>query len=306
MLTKATIQREFTGKISEWPVPTPAFARDPVFDPEGRIYFAVRDGDKIARFDTVTKSFKEWALPVGMRPLSPVVTRDGKLVFGGGGNNAIGELDPNTGKVKTYPIPSQGAYPYTLAIDAADNIWFVERKLGQIAKLDRSSGMITEYPVGASPYALLVDAAGSVWVSRMDADSITKFNPKTGQISNVFMGVGAMPRRLCIAPDGSLWVTLYGLGRLARVDTASLKILKEYDLPGGPNAGPYAINADSRGRIWVSEIQTDSLVVLSPATSLMQVIKLPSKNTGVRNAVVSPKGSYWYIGSHVGKIGVVE
>ena len=46
------------GKISEWAVPTPKFARDPAPGPDGRIYIAVMRWNKIARFDPQAKTFK--------------------------------------------------------------------------------------------------------------------------------------------------------------------------------------------------------------------------------------------------------
>src|SRR5213593_2153275 len=45
------------GKISEWPVPTPKFARDPAPGPDGNIYVAVMFGNRIARFDPRAKTF---------------------------------------------------------------------------------------------------------------------------------------------------------------------------------------------------------------------------------------------------------
>src|SRR5262249_2959465 len=47
---------ELSGKISEWPVPTPQFARDPAPGPDGAIYIAVMFGNKIARFDPRTRA----------------------------------------------------------------------------------------------------------------------------------------------------------------------------------------------------------------------------------------------------------
>ena len=57
-----------TGEVREWPVPTPKFARDPAPAPDGSIFIAVMRGNRIARFDTKTKTFKEWDLPDGARP----------------------------------------------------------------------------------------------------------------------------------------------------------------------------------------------------------------------------------------------
>ena len=54
---------QLAGKITEWQVPTPKFARDPAPGPDGNIYIAVMHGNKIARFDTQAQTFHEWELP---------------------------------------------------------------------------------------------------------------------------------------------------------------------------------------------------------------------------------------------------
>ena len=58
----------FEGKVQEWPVPTPQFARDPAPAPDGTIFISVMHGNKIARFDPKTQTFKEWDLPRGAHP----------------------------------------------------------------------------------------------------------------------------------------------------------------------------------------------------------------------------------------------
>jgi virginiamycin B lyase len=45
------------GKVTEWPVPTPRFARDPAIAPDGSVYVAVMNGNKVARFDPKSKTF---------------------------------------------------------------------------------------------------------------------------------------------------------------------------------------------------------------------------------------------------------
>jgi len=47
-------------------------------------------------------------------------------------------------------------------------------------------------------------------------------------------------------------------------------------------------------------------VHLDTATDKLQVIPLPTRNTGIRKMIVAADGRLWYMGSHVGKIGVVE
>lgn len=298
--------RTISGQFAEWPVPTPKFARDPAIGPDGSVYFAVKRGDKIARFEPKTKLFQEWDLPTGMQPRGMLVARDGKVIFGGSGNSAIGELDPSSGKIKLYKLPSRDGDPYTLVCDVQDNIWFTEKKAGKLGKLTRATGKITEYPIGDDPYGLALDKRGNVWVTRKAAGRISKFDPGSGQITELLLAKGSQPRRIAVAPDGMLWVSLYGTGKLAKIDPIASLVVKEYELPGGPNAGPYAVNVDRSGRIWASEIQTDSVIMLHPGSETIRVFKLPTTDTGIRNATLDAAGRYWYIGSASGKLGVIE
>src|SRR3972149_7733649 len=67
------------GKISEWDVPTPKFARDPTPGPAGQVYIAAMHGNKIARFDPGAKAFKEWDLPEGASPHGLLVDSNGQV-----------------------------------------------------------------------------------------------------------------------------------------------------------------------------------------------------------------------------------
>ncbi|TMH75121.1 MAG: hypothetical protein E6H51_08530, partial [Betaproteobacteria bacterium] len=203
--------KQLTGKVSEWPVPTPKFARDPAPGPDGNIYITVMQGDRIARFDTKSQKFSEWDLPPGAHPHGLLVDKEGKVWYTGNGNGTIGELDPATGKVREHRAPSGGS-PHTLVIDDAGAIWFTSQS-GYVGRLDRSSGKIAEYRMSGGPYGLTLDKRGNVWVCRMNADKMGIVDTKTGKTSELYMGPGSRPRRAATAPDGTLWITLYGNGK---------------------------------------------------------------------------------------------
>jgi len=296
--------RALAGKISEWPVPTPKFARDPAPGPDGNIYIAVMQGDRIARFDTRKRTFNEWDLPPGAHPHGLLVDRSGTVWYTGNGNGTIGELDPATGKVKQHKAPSGGS-PHTLVIDEAGTIWFTSQS-GYVGRLDRKSGKIAEYRMSGGPYGLALDKQGNVWVCRMNADRLGRLNPKTGEMSELYMGGGSRPRRVAASPAGTLWVTLYGNGRLAHVDPAAGKLIKEYAMPAGADGGPYAVTVDGAGRVFANEIQTDTVAMLDPKSGKFEVFRLPSRNVGIRKAIVDADGRYWYMGSHNGRLGVIE
>jgi virginiamycin B lyase len=304
--TAPGVQRELAGKVTEWSVPTPRFARDPAVAPDGSIYIAVMSGNKVARFDPKAKTFKEWNLPSGHRPHGLLVDKSGIVWTTGNGNGTIGRLDPTSGNITEVKTPSEGGGPHTLVItEDGGTIWFTMQSGNKIASLDMKAGAIREYPTAGGPYGLALDKAGNVWFCRMRDHKLGKLDPRTGQMSELDMGRGSAPRRMATAPDGTLWVTLYGNGRLAKVDPAAMRIVKQYQLPAG-NAGAYAVTVDGAGMVWVNEINTDTVVRFDSQSEQMRVVALPSSNPGIRKMIVDASGRLWYMGSHNGRLGMVE
>jgi virginiamycin B lyase len=295
----------FAGKVQEWSVPTPQFARDPAPAPDGSIYIAVMHGNKIARFDPQTQTFKEWDLPSGAHPHGLLVDADGTVWYTGNGNGTIGHLDPKTGKVTEHKAPS-GGDQHTVVSDGKGTLWFTVQGGGRVGRLDTRTGKITEYKSSGNPYGIALDTQGNVWFCRMAADKLGKLDPATGKMSEFDTGASSAPRRMAAAPDGTLWVTLFGNGKLLHFDPATGTKIRTYELPAGPRGGPYAVTVDGAGMVWTNEINTDTVVRLNPGSGEMRVIKLPSENVGIRKMIVDANGKLWYMGSHNGRLGVVE
>jgi virginiamycin B lyase len=224
----------------------------------------------------------------------------------GNGNGTIGKLDPASGKMTEFRTPSGGGGPHTLIItDDQSTIWFTMQSGNKVASLDTRTGSIKEYASSGGPYGLALDKAGNVWFCRMGDSKMGKLDPKTGKMTEVDTGSGSLPRRVATAPDGMLWIAFYGNGRLAKLDPATMKVVKTYQLPAG-DAGPYAVTVDGAGMVWTNEIRTDTVVRFDPKTEQMRVVPLPSKNVGIRKMVTDTSGRLWYMGSHNGRLGLVE
>ncbi|MGH8721776.1 MAG: virginiamycin B lyase family protein, partial [Burkholderiales bacterium] len=177
---------------------------------------------------------------------------------------------------------------------------------GYLGKLERATGRIVEHPMPGGPYGLAIDKAGRIWVCRMGMNAMGIHDPKTGKTTELSTGPGSRPRRVAAAPDGMLWVTYYGNGKLAKIDPAAMKVVKEYPMPAGNGGGPYAVTVDGAGRVWANEIDTDTVALLDPRTERFRVFQLPSRRVGIRKAIVDAEGRYWYMGSHNGRLGVIE
>jgi virginiamycin B lyase len=282
--------REIEGKITEWAVPSPRFARDPAPGPDGNIYFAIMAGNKIGRFDVMQQTFTEWGLLPGTKPHGLVVDL---------------RLAPTTGKVIENKLPS-GGDPHSLVLDAFGFIWFTIQNGSRIGRLDTRTGEITEYKTSGRPDGIALDQEGNVWFCQIDTGSLGKLDPATGSITEITLDPEARPLRIAASPDGSLWVTLFGKGSLIRVDPVAETLIKEYPLPAGPSGGPYAVTVDGGGMVWTNEFYTNTVVRLDPRTGQTRVFTLPSKGLGIRKMTVDAEGRVWYMGSHNGRLGVIE
>ncbi|WP_313953647.1 hypothetical protein [Accumulibacter sp.] len=296
---------QIAGRVSEWPVPTPKFARDPAPAPDGSIYIAVMQGNRIARFDPRSQQFTEWPLPADANPHGLLVDAQGIVWYTGNGNGTIGRLDPNSGKVSEFHTPS-GGDPHTIVLDGQGDLWFTVQHGQRVTRLERASGRFTEYPTSGNPYGLAVDAQGVVWFCRLRADKLGWIDPKSGQTGEVDTGRGSAPRRIAAAPNGDLWIAYYGNGKLARLDPRARRIVQTWELPKEGGRDAYAVTVDAAGRVWVNGIDTDTVSIFDPASERFRVIRLPSENIGIRKAIIDAQGRYWYMGSHNGRLGMVE
>lgn len=297
----------FAGQVDEWPVPTPEFARDPAVAPDGSIYIAVMAGNKVARFDPASQTFKEWDLPPKHHPHGLLVDRQGIVWTTGNGNGTIGRLDPKTGAMREFATSSDGSGPHTLVIsDDGRTIWFTLQSGNRIGQLDTASGRIREYPTSGGPYGITLDREGRVWFCRMGDDRLGILDPATGKMAELALPKGSRPRRMATAPDGSVWVTLYGHNKLVQVDPSARRVVHEVALPAGGDGGAYAVTVDGAGVVWANEIRTDTVVRFDPRSGEVKTVKLPSGDASIRKMIVDARGQLWYMGSQNGRLGRVR
>jgi len=76
----------------------------------------------------------------------------------------------------------------------------------------------------------------------------------------------ARPRRIALAPDGTIYYTDFARGYLGHFDPVSGKLLKEWASPGGAGSEPYgiAVTGIRSGTRWPG---TQSTSPIGPATS---------------------------------------
>ncbi len=117
----------------------------------------------------------------------------------------------------------------------------------------------------------------------------------------------ARPRRLALAPDGTIYYTDYARGYLGHFTPATAEF-EEWPSPGGRASKPYGIAAAKDGVIWYSEsgVEPNTLVSFDPAARAFASTPIPSGGGVVRNMVATPDGRLYLACSGVNKVAVAD
>jgi virginiamycin B lyase len=119
---------------------------------------------------------------------------------------------------------------------------------------------------------------------------------------------GARPRRIALAPDGTVYYTDFARGYLGHFDVSSGKLVKEWKSPGGSESEPYGIAITNDGEVWYSEsgVKPNTLVKFDPKAESFSTEPIPSGGGVVRNMVATPDRRLYLACSGVNKVAVVD
>ena len=122
-------------------------------------------------------------------------------------------------------------------------------------------------PVGKTP-AGVIWLNGKVLVANMGTDYFAVVDPATGKVlQKVQTGEGA--HNLFLSPDHKiLWVNNRQGGTTVSVGAATLKPIRSYAIPGGPDDMDFAPN----GKIWITRRFAEKVAVLDPVTGSYETI----------------------------------
>jgi len=309
----ATVAGDVKVTIKEWEVPTPGSRpHDPMFAPDGSVWYTGQMANVLGRFDPKTQQFKEYHLKTpGSGPHGLIADRDGNVWFTANFKAYIGKLDPKTGQITEYAMPDPAARdPHTLLQAPNGNIYFTAQGANMVGRLDPRTGEVklASSPTPRSnPYGMVIDSHGVPYFVEFGSNKVARIDPDTLEIREFTLpNPQARPRRVAITHDDIIWYSDYARGFLGRLDPKTGEVT-EYPSPGGPRSQPYGITAVGDA-IWYSESNTEpnSLVRFDTKTRKFQTWPIPSGGGVVRNMVHTPDGNLWLACSGVNKIAFVS
>jgi YVTN family beta-propeller protein len=202
---------------------------------------------------------------------------DGKfLVVNGLARNQVDVYDAATmALIKRFPIESM---PSHLAFSPDSHTVFVSLQgTDRLAAFDlKAMAPLWTEPVGSTPAGVLW-LHGKVLVADMGTDYVAVVDPASGHVvEKIVTGKGA--HNLFLSPDKRiLWVNNRAGGTTSALDADTLKLLKSYNIPGGPDDIDFAPDGD----LWITRRFAEKIAILHPETGDFETIDVGRSPHGI-------------------------
>ena len=240
-----------------------------VLAPDGKLWYidplAARPNSTLGVYDPNTESVKQFVIPIEGIGTGITMDGSGNLWVPISQANKVVKFMPQTEQFASYDIPTAQAEPVGIITDSQDNIWFTEG-IGKIAKIDVSSGNITEYAPKSGQQALAEPTAifedpknpGTLYISEHPTHTVTAFNTLLGTFHKYPLpNEDGLPFGMAMDNYGNLWVAEHTIDKMAVLDPRT-GASKEANIP---IAGSFIqwITSDDNGRIWFAAQQGKGL-----------------------------------------------
>lgn len=248
---------------------------------DGHIFIATPMQQALIEFDPLSKQFTEWTMEEGFHPHSLRVDAKDRVWVTLALSNAVAVFDRQQKRFRTVDLPSRGILEHLRLAIAQFRLargWF-----GEPPRHDRDG---TGFPL---PLALDIAADGTVWVARYQSDDIVRIDPETRELQLIPLPFDAPAALRCDA-EGNPWVSALASGLVARYVPGR----EQWDSFPLPLQGdtPLAIAHDpSRGLVWVSGNQSDTLLALDPQNSEWKIYPLAQRGSFAQEIEIARNGA---------------
>ncbi len=328
-----------TAKLTEYRLEKASVPHDAIFNPkDGKLYTVDQGMDHMAITDmrsgrtqyVVQQGGEAMSFRSGMNgganvvgefnpgarhgPHSLAMGQDGKYYVTNTGSRSIGVFNPKTSRWEPSHLMDEATgavYPHTIRADSQGIIWFTLTGSEQVGRLNPVTGKFdiitlpSLEPMGIAgttqPYGIDINPIdGSVWYGRLFADRIGRIDPQSLEYVEFEAPVSG-PRRMHFDDNGTLWLTGYSTGQLARIDVSATLVSrggsitsKVYSMPEfaeGFRPAPYAlgVHPDTQD-IWINENMTDRIYRFIPAQERFVVYPVPLRGTYTRDMTFTADG----------------
>jgi virginiamycin B lyase len=230
-------------------------------------------------------------------PHDPAVSEDTGIVYYTDSNaSCIGQFDPVSKQFKAWPTPTPNSYPHGLVVATNNRVFYTGQRVNRVGRLDPASGMIQDFPVAAQAPHTPVFHMGSIWFTAQTSGQYGRLNPDTGMAEIFdFSSPSTGPYGIWPAPDGALWVALFGTNKLARIAVGPTPTSEEFTLPNAASR-PRRIAVDGKGRVYYTDYPRRKLGMMDPSLPMASRFQEWDTPGGGRpyGIAIGPDGRVWF------------
>jgi virginiamycin B lyase len=267
-------------------------------------------GNKISRLNPKTGEMQDFPVPnEGTAAVhSAIAAPDGSVWLTEQASDKLGRWDPTTQKITEYQdayLPGMegredGGSRHTVRIDSKGMVWSSGYPL---TRFDPETGKYYDFPEAAHTYSLAFDKDENVWFTNPGTGQIGKVDAKTLKVKQWMPPtLNTYERRIAVDTDGTVWFGEFQKGKIGRFDPKT-ETFKEYDVPGGADAFPYAIGIAADHSIWYSSYYLDVIGRLDPKTGKIVEYPFPHSENTIREFFPDSEGRIWYGSPSNNKVG---
>jgi streptogramin lyase len=231
-----------------------------VLDPDGTLWAASGGENVVAKLSPDGATVTRWPFAKDATPSSLLKDADGTFWITELGGFNIAHFDPRSGTLTEWP--DIGRRPTALVRRADGKLWLPETG-GALALFDPVASSYNYYRASGSfslSYPWL-DADGSLFACDFLSPAVFRFAADGSSAKRWELPLGSAPSKVIRGFDGAIWISLYALHQLARLDTETNEV-KIYQLPFADL--PYDLHS-YRGRIVFTEQRNRYIGFLEPA-----------------------------------------
>jgi streptogramin lyase len=216
-----------------------------------------------------------------------------------------------SGVYRGFPVATHLPQMDSITVDDARQVvWVTEVDGNKLARVDISTGQVTEIPVptaNAVPGDLAISPDSTIWFTEGyegvgARGRLAHLDPVTNHVTEISPpAVRGAFDGIAVSPDGSVWLVEIDDNRIAHFAGGQFT---EFALPRA-NAVPTNIAIDSHGRIWVTEQVGNAIARYDPAVRAWSEIPIPTTGGQPSGITIDARDNVWFTEFGPGKIGVI-
>ncbi len=246
----------------------------------------------------------EWDVPFeNSRPRDPFAVSETSVWFVGQAGGYLAHLNPQSGEFQKVDL-KDGSHPHNLIVGGDGAVWYAGNRTALIGRYDPATGEIEEIampdPAARDPHTLIFDGDEThIYFTLQGANMMGRLTIADRKVDLIASKTErARPYGIKLAPDGSVFVALFGTNKLARIDPQTLA-LTEIELPRAETR-PRRLEVTPDGRVWYVDYAKGMLGVYNPADETFREWQMPQgENARPYGMASDDLGRLWMVATGV-------